>query len=139
MGAGWVASTLRPGISVTQAQHALDTLIDLGHLVVTASGRARLVETTIVTPHEIADLAVPNYHNSMIDRAPEALVTERSEDRHYLGLTIGVPADLVAVLKTELNAFQSRILDLCDGAESTCTQVYQLNLNLFPLSDRMGE
>jgi len=137
--AAWVARTLRPCISLAQAQHALDTLIDLGHLVVTASGKAKLVETTIATPHEIADLAVHNYHNGMIDRAREALVAVPAEERHYLGVTIGVPEELVAVLKTELNAFQSRVLDLCDGAESTRTQVYQLNLNLFPLSDRMGE
>jgi hypothetical protein len=40
----------------------------------------------------------------------------------------------VETLKDELKDLQKRMLDLCDGAEDAAAHVYQLNLQLFPLS-----
>ena len=45
-----------------------------------------------------------------------------------------IPEHLVATLKDELNAMQARLLDMCDSASDSPERVYQLNLQLFPLS-----
>ena len=49
---------------------------------------------------------------------------------------MAVPSSLVARLKQEVTAFQERVLHLCDTAPEERDRVYQLNLQLFPLSDR---
>ena len=50
---------------------------------------------------------------------------------------MAIPAELVPTLKVEINAFQERLLDLCDSSEADAEQVYQFNMQLFPLSKRL--
>jgi uncharacterized protein (TIGR02147 family) len=130
----WIAKTLRPEITVPQARRALDTLVALGMMEVHPSGKATLREASVATPHEVADLGVHNYHNGMLDRARDALLDFPQEERHFLGVTIAIPEGMLPTLKQELNAFQAHVLDLCDEAQPAAERVFQVNLNLFPLS-----
>jgi uncharacterized protein (TIGR02147 family) len=92
---------------------------------------------SIVTPHEVTALAVTNYHASMTERAREALTTARSDERHYCAVTVAVPESMLPTLKRELASLQERLLEMCDGAEGPRERVLQLNLHLFPLSQRI--
>lgn len=129
----WIASTLRPRITAAKATRALRELMAM-RLLVEHEGRVRPAEASVVTPHEVAGLAVHNYHAGMLARAREAIDAFDPEERHFGGLTVAVPADLVPRLKEELVAFQERVLNLCDSASGASDQVYQVNLHLFPLS-----
>ena len=130
----WIAATLRPKITVAQAQKALDVLGSLGFL--RKEGEALIpAEASLVTPHEVAGMAAYNYHTGMIDRAKDALTTPAAE-RHYCAVTVAIPSTLVPRLKRELDAFQERLLDLCDSAQDSKDRVYQVNLQLLPLSSR---
>lgn len=133
----WVASVLRPRISVPQARHALDLLLSLGLLRRDDDGRVVQGDASLVTPHEVSGMAASNYHAAMVERAREAIGQYRAEERHYCAVTVSVPLSLVPRLKRELNAFQERILDLCDGDEGSRERVYQVNLQLVPLSEAM--
>ena len=75
-----------------------------------------------------------NYHRGMLERATEAIDAFAQEARQFGGLTVAIPVSLVPRLKQELAAFQERFLHLCDTAEGPPEQVYQLNVQLFPLS-----
>jgi uncharacterized protein (TIGR02147 family) len=83
---------------------------------------------------EVTGLAVHNYHAGMLLRATDAIATFDPNHRYLGGLTVAIPASLVETLKDELKDLQKRMLDLCDGAEDPAAHVYQLNLQLFPLS-----
>jgi uncharacterized protein (TIGR02147 family) len=100
-------------------------------------GTLRPSEGSIVTPHEVSVLAVHNYHQAMLARATEALEFD-PEDRHFGAVTVAVPVSSVAGLKEAIAAFQERVLDLCDSAEAPAERVYQLNLQLFPLSTHIA-
>jgi uncharacterized protein (TIGR02147 family) len=132
----WVARTLRPKITVAQAREALASLFELGLLEIAADGEIRPTEATVVTPHEIAGLAAMNYHRAMLGRAVEALESVSAHERHLGAVTVAIPFERVAELKAEVAAFQERMLDLCDGFEQPADQVFQFNLQLFPLSVR---
>lgn len=131
----WIAGALTPPIRIDQAQDALDLLFELGLLRKEADGRVRPAEASVVTPHEIAGLAVRQYHLGMIDRARDALAYPAS-DRHLCGVTVAIPDAMIPRLKKELDAFQERILELCDGASGDRSVVVQCNLQLVPLSVR---
>ncbi|MFT5585992.1 MAG: hypothetical protein ACI9VR_003588, partial [Cognaticolwellia sp.] len=95
--------------------------------------------TSIATPPEVAWLVASNYHREMLGRATEALESVDAQQRHLLGLTVAVPESVLPMLKAELDAVQQRLLHLCDEAavqdgESVAERVYQLNLQLIPLS-----
>lgn len=130
----WIAATLRPRITPAQARKGLDLLLALGLLARRPDGGVEVTTTSLVTPHEVAALAVYEYHRGMLARAAEALSTAAPPERHYCGVTVAIPEALVPLLKRELDAVQERLLDLCDSAEGPRTRVYQLNLQLLPLS-----
>jgi uncharacterized protein (TIGR02147 family) len=129
----WIAGVLRPPITLAQATEALALLVDLGLLVPEEPGRLRPADVSLVTPHELAGLAARQYHLQMIECARGSLAYP-PKDRHLCGVTVAVPAPMVAVLKRELDRFQERLLELCDGATDARQVVLQLNLQLVPLS-----
>ncbi len=128
----WIARALTPRIKVSEASSAVATLLQLGLLEETEQGLSP-ADATVATAPEIEGLAVHNYHRGMIARSAEAISGTMPDERHMLGLTVGIPLELVARLKQELNGYQARLLDLCDAADGV-ERVYQLNLHLFPLT-----
>ena len=130
----WVAKRLRPRISVAKAREALDSLLELGMISPTDDGGAEQTDQDIVTGHEVASLAVRNYHRGMAGLAVEALNEPGGPERHFGAITALAPPSLLPALKAEIAAFQERILNLCDEAEDTGEVAIQLNLQLFPLS-----
>jgi uncharacterized protein (TIGR02147 family) len=129
----WVAERLLPEISITQAREALDTLFELGMLV-EEEGDVHPAEVSVATAHEVSGLAVANYHRQMLDRVAEAITVVPPAERHLLGVTVGIPEELIPVLKGELDAFQERVLHMCDEHAASAARVYQLQLGLVPLS-----
>ncbi len=130
----WLSRQLVPTITQSQARDALGTLKALGMLAADATGALQPAEVSVVTPHEVAGLAAHNYHREMIARAGDAIEGIDPEERHLCAVTVGIPAALVPRLKEELNAFQERLLNLCDDQAAATERVYQVNLQLFPLT-----
>lgn len=129
-----IAARLRPKITPTQAADALSVMVELGLLARTTDGTITTTESTVVTPHQVRGLAVHNYHQNMISRAGESIERFTSHERHLSAITVAIPAALIPKLKSEIDAFQERILDLCDGRVEDAERVYQFNMQLFPLS-----
>jgi uncharacterized protein (TIGR02147 family) len=136
---GWIAETLAPRITPAKAREALDTLFDLGMLSVRDDGAVVQTEGAVVTPPEVAGLAAHRYHQGMVDLAKAAIDRFAPGERHFVGVTVAIPAELVPRIKQEIDEFAQRLLDLCDGAATEPTRVVQLNLQLFPLSTERSE
>ncbi len=130
----WVGAQLRPQILARLAREALDTLLELGMIVATPDGGAQPETTDVVTGHDVASLAVRNYHRGMARLAADSLEKKGGPERHFGAVTVLVPSALVGQLKAEIGAFQERILALCESADAPGEVVMQLNLQLFPLS-----
>ena len=129
----WIASQIRPKITPAQAADALELLLEMD-LLRRENGRVVVGGGSVVTAHEVLSLAVRNYHDGMLERARGAISEFKSEERHFLGVTVSVPEALIPQLKERLNAVQERILDECSGSELTGGRVMQFNFNFFPLS-----
>lgn len=131
----WIASAMRPGITVEQAQEALEVLTSIGLLRPREDGSLEPVDATLVVPPEVEQLAVCNYYRQMSERGGASVAGFQPEERHLLGVTVAIPPDLLPAVKTELDRMQARLLDLCDGAAEPAQTVYQINLQFFPLAD----
>lgn len=131
----WVAEQLRPRVTVAEAEEGLALLVRLGMLVADDEGRLRPADVSLVTPHEVAGLAVHNYHRGMLARASESITAFLPHERHLGAVTVAVPKKMLPALKRELAAFQERVLDLAESAQDGAELVIQVNLQLFPLSD----
>ncbi len=131
----WIAKMMRPHISESEARAALDLLFNLGMLQRDPNGLVKPVEVSVATAREVGTLAVHNYHRESADRAREAVGSVSPSERHFLGLTVAIPPELVPVLKEQLNAVQARLLDLCDSSPGLKRRVVQINLHMFPLTE----
>jgi uncharacterized protein (TIGR02147 family) len=129
----WIAPQLIPAISPAQAADALNLLLRLGLLVREEDGRLRRGEPSLTTGHEVRSLAVAAYHRQMLLRAADSIDLVPSNQRDISALTVCVRPETVARLKEEIHAFRERLLELCDREEDADV-VYQLNIQLFPLS-----
>jgi len=117
--ADWVAARLRPRAKCAEVQEALDLLVEMGML---------LPDT------EVASVAVRRYHQVMGGLAVAELEHKGSAERHFGAVTVLVAPALLPRLKSEIAAFQERMLALCDDSEEPSEIAMQLNLQLFPLS-----
>lgn len=135
----WIARALRPRITLTQARTALDILQQLGMLRIDDAGAVHVTDVSIVTPHEVAGLAVHNYHKGMLARSQDAIEGFRPDERQLGAVTATVPTQRLAELKQAVAAFQDQFLDLADAMAGEAgpddeLRVVQMNLQLFPLS-----
>ncbi len=135
----WIASTLTPNISVAQAREALDELLELGLLVRSEGDMVVQGVDSVVTKREVANLAACNYHREMSKRAHDAVAEVDQDERYLLSVTVAIPAVLLPALKDALTEVQRRVLDMCDSSAEDADQVYQVNLQLFPLSNRRSK
>jgi uncharacterized protein (TIGR02147 family) len=130
----WISQHLCPSISVTQASDALQVLSELGVLTQDEDGDAIINDISLATPMQVHGLAVHSYHKQMLGLAGEGIERFPEQLRHFLGVTVNIPASLLPKLKTELNQMAARLLNICDTADGKDTVVMQIGLQLFPLS-----
>jgi len=135
----WIARHMRPRITVAKARAALSTLHELGMVRVDDDGSVLLADGDFVTPHEVAGLAVHNFHQGMLERAADSIEAFKSNDRHLGAVTVKIPLSRVPRLKQEVAAFLERVLDIAESPLGDlealeAQRVVQVNAQLFPMT-----
>jgi uncharacterized protein (TIGR02147 family) len=131
----WIAQQILPAITAKQAKAALETLERLGLLVRDAAGRLVRGEPSLTTGHEVRSVVVPAYHRQMIEQAGGSVDRVPPEERDVSALTVCIKQESLEELKGRIRRFREDLLELCDR-ESEPERVYQLCVQLFPLSAR---
>ncbi len=129
----WVAAQILPQISAEQAAAALASLQQLGLLVRDEKGKLVRGDPSLTTGHEVRSVVVPAYHRQMIERAGAAVDSVPPEERDISALTVCVKESTLSDLKERIRRFRETMLERCD-TETGPERVYQLNIQLFPLS-----
>jgi uncharacterized protein (TIGR02147 family) len=130
----WLSQVLRPSITVKQAAHSLELLLELGLVAKSVeTGRFELREPTLTTEHEVSALGAANFHKQMMLRAIESVDTVPAALRDLAALTVCVSPDRATEVKRRIHQFREAMTELCD-AETEGKIVYQLNVQWFPLT-----
>lgn len=132
----WIAAQLVPAITAAQATRVLKLLERLRLIRRDADGRLVQCAEMISTGPEVKGLAVRNFHRAMIRRAEEALDRFPVDQRHASGLTVSMSAERAARITEKLHELRRMLFELmCEPCEGDiATAVYQLNLQLFPVT-----
>lgn len=130
----WIARRLSPNIRASEAEKALSTLLELGLLERDASGRIRPSAGSVTTGPETRSLHVANYHATMMAQATRALDAFPPEERDISSVTLSVGRGGIPALKRMLQRFRRELLAWSE-LERNPTQVIQVNLQMFPLSN----
>ena len=75
-------------------------------------------------------------HREMADLAKEAIDKIDVTERNISGVTMGIDTPTFARISEEVNNCRKRVIALANESKNI-DQVYRLNLQLFPLTDKV--
>jgi uncharacterized protein (TIGR02147 family) len=135
--ADWISEKLLPRISSKDASEALALLLKLGMIKKDGrSGKFKATDSTVTTGPEVKSLAVTNFHREMLERAVESIDTVPPLERDISSATLSIKESDLEKLKTRLVKFRREILATFDLTDGTADRIYQLNVQLFPISKK---
>ncbi len=135
----WVAQTLSPPIAVDAARAALDTLFDLGLIYRGESGRIERREVRFRTRTETQQHAAADYHRRVIPDLLRDIDTKDGKTQHLLAATLSLPTSMLPEAKARLNGvFEYLATAADDAADDDRRRVYQLAIQLFPVSEELS-
>jgi len=124
---------LWPRVAKPRVRQAVRLLEKLGLITLRPEGGYKVCHKTLSTGPEVQSLAVHNFHLEAMGLAARALRELPPEKRNVTGLTLGISDKSFTAIKEKTQAFQQDILDLA-VKDKEADKVYQLNMQLFPLS-----
>lgn len=127
----WVAARL--GITAEETRGALDRLVRLQLIRLTAEGWVR-THRKLKTTEEIACRALKRFHQELLRRAGQAVDTVPIPRRNSTGITMAIDPAKMPLAKALIDRFEDSLSDLLEGGERQ--EVYQLTIDLFPLTQR---
>jgi len=129
----WVAKRLGRNITSRMVRQALGDLLNLG-LIEDKGGKLVQALGALSTKEEIKDLGVRRYHQQMLELAKES-INVPMELRELNGLTIGLSPERIGEVKARIRNFRSELNQYLSQFDDA-GEVYQLNIHLFPLTQR---
>jgi len=130
----WIASIMRPAISVDEAETAIDTLLELGLLTRDEQGRLQQVQRSVSTGSDrVRSLHLVQYHQTMLSHAATSLQRFGGNQRDVASVTLRMGPDGISKLKGRLQAFRRELMDLSD-AEPEATQIVHVGMQMMPLT-----
>jgi len=135
----WIASRIQPALTVAQVEKSIDLLNRLGLVCKDeATGKWLQAEPVISTPAEVESLAVANYHRSVLKLASDSIETFSSGERDLRAVTLGIPKSAYPQIKRKMEELWREILALSQKGGKV-EEVYQVNMQVFPLTTRAGK
>lgn len=128
-----LGKSMRPALTAKQAKESIDLLLQLGLVVKTISGKYRQADGMVRTADELSSYVVMKYQKENLRLADEALDSVPQDERDISTLTAGISSVCFLELKREIQSFRRHIAHLVDQDKGQ-DRVYQLNLQLFPLT-----
>lgn len=122
-----------PAISAAEAEKSIKLLEELGFINKASTGRYEGTIATLTTGPQVRSLAVANYHKEMMRLASESIERFPAARRDITSLTLGVSDGTYAAMVAKIGDLRRELLELSE-ADKQCTQVVQMNFQLFPLS-----
>ncbi len=133
-----IAKCIVPAISIANIKKSIDLLKNLGLIYQDQEGLWKATDKVISSEYEIQSVALKNYHLSMLKRAAEALENCPKEYREFQGLTISASRTTLARMKERIRSFTDELLNMAASENEISQEVYQINLQMFPLTRMKG-
>jgi uncharacterized protein (TIGR02147 family) len=125
---------LKPHISAKQAKQSVELLLKLGFLKKENSRYAQ-TEPVISTGCSIRAHQVIKFQIEMLKKAIDSFTLSGETERLNSSTTFGISGPLYAQFIAMVRDFRAKLMELAREDENPA-MVYQLNLNLFPVSER---
>jgi len=131
----WIAKKITPQISESKVRKGIILLEKLGLIKKDSlTEKWKMTKTVISTPSEVLSLAIAKYHLDVIALAGESVDRFKKPERDIRSVTLGLSPEGLVEAKRRLETFWKEMLEF-GGTQKEAKRVFQLNTQLFPLSD----
>ncbi len=124
---------LSPKLGTKETRQAVELLERLKLVYTDDTGRYRLSDTFISTGEKWETLAVHDFQREVMQLAAASLDRHHKDDRDLSTVTISTDKKDLPELKEQITDFRRSILKYI-GEKDSSDSVYQLNIQLFPLT-----
>jgi uncharacterized protein (TIGR02147 family) len=128
---------VNPPIPAAKAEASVDLLLELGFLV-KEDGRYKQADPILTTGHGVSDYQVIRYQIRMMQLASEAFERCRAAERMTSSSTMGVSLATFDRVVRKIRDFRAHLMELV-SQDKHPEKVFQLNMSVFPLSQKVGE
>lgn len=129
-----LAAEIHPGITEAMAKHSVNLLLTLGLLRKVGTNYVQN-SALISTGPQVSSLAIANFHRIMAQKAADAIDLIPKEERDMTSCTINLSSEGFEKTREVISECRMKIMEIAE-AETTVHRVYQVNLQLFPVSGR---
>jgi uncharacterized protein (TIGR02147 family) len=131
-----MAKKIKHLFTAQQVRDSLELLTKAKFLEETGENTYRQTDKAITGSTEAIPLALRSMNREMTDLAKEAIDKIDANERNTSGVTMGIDAPTFARISEEIDKCRKRVIALANECKNI-NQVYRLNLQLFPLTDKV--
>jgi uncharacterized protein (TIGR02147 family) len=128
-----LAGMLRPEIKESEAKQGVERLTSLGFLTKDAQGRFRVTDPHITSGYKNPSQAINRFIKTGLELGRDALDSLPKEARNHSTMTFSTSENHFLQIQEKIRLFRKELADEVDKVEKP-ERVYQLNVQLFPLS-----
>lgn len=132
-----MARQFYPEVSALEVRDSLNLLTSIGILKKEGETYTQ-TEKSITGSSEAIPVALRSMHKQMAELAKDAIDKRDTSERHITGITMGITPRTYQRIVQELETFRQKLVAIA-AEESDYSQVYRLNLQLFPLTKAKEE
>jgi uncharacterized protein (TIGR02147 family) len=130
---------LNPPISPAQAKKAIELLVNLNLIKKDVDGVYKPTDTLLSTGEVVKRVAFSSLAMNTLDLAKEAIDRFPIEERDISTLTLSFSKELYETIHEKLKGFRRELLELVNSDPNMADRVYQVNFQIFPLTQSTRE
>lgn len=131
-----LAKRLIPSVSIRKVKEAISLLKELKLIAPDARGFLKPVEKSITAPEYIQDEMVKQYQIMCADLSRRAILTKYDQPHLFSTNTFSISSDGIKTVEKLIHRFRSEMRACANRDTNKAEITYQLNLFLFPCSQK---
>lgn len=131
-----LAERVRPPITVKQAQEGVNLLLKLNMIRKDSTGKFIPTNTILTTGESWKSIAIRLFQRQVIQLALDSFERIPPAERDISTATIAIGGDEIDEIKRVTGEYRRAVLQIASASEKP-DRVYQLNIQLFPLSSEV--
>ena len=128
-----VAGLLRPRIRPQEVKEALAVLTRLGLIHREDSGHYKRLAPVISSGKTVKSIEIHTFHRAVMELARSSLDAVPQNERELSTVTMSIDSDTYEIIKKKTAKLREEVMELARSVQDP-EQVYQLNIQLFPMS-----
>lgn len=129
-----IVKRLVPSITVKQAKDAIRVLKSLGLIAPNSEGYLKATDKVLSTGSFMHDEIVRQYQMKCLEQAMNVIASGTSNAHRNITMSMSMSKECFERVSGKVDQFKSEIRSIVQKDTMKATQVYHINLNLFPMS-----